>query len=105
VSNPKYYILKHYLKAVTTKVLYKIQLNCCLIVKPQQGSLIDRLLVEQMALDFSNGRSVSLHKFVVKVSAYYRAFYTYVYQEFISGGIENFEIYFQTPLKFYNVLI
>jgi len=64
--------------------------------KPQQGSLIDRLLVEQMALDFSNG-SVFLHKFFVKVSAYCCAFCTYLYQELISGGIENFEIYFQTP--------
>jgi len=64
--------------------------------KPQKGSLINRLLVEQMALDFSNGWSVSLYKFFVKVSAYCCAFCTYVYQEFISGGVENFEIYFQT---------
>ena len=71
--------------------------------KPQKGSLIYRLLVELMVLDFSNGRSVSLHKFFLKASEHYCTFYMYVYQKFISGGIESFEIYFQTSICLYRV--
>jgi hypothetical protein len=104
-SNQKSYIFRHYLEAVTTKTLYKIQLNLWLMNKPQKESLIDRLLVEQMALVFSNDRSASLHTFFLKASEYYCTLCPCVYQEFISGGIESFEIYFQTPIKCYSKFI
>ena len=70
--------------------------------KPQQGGHIDRLLFAHLALDVSNGRSVSLPNFLLQTSEFCSPSCTYVYQEFIQKALKCISKYtFSVTMSLY----